>query len=131
MCPEALVADFRKRLEHYQSDHGLSLGSFPRGACEDASILLAHHLGVHGFGSFRLIKGEKDGRTHVWLSAGALIIDITGDQFSEFGQPVYIGCSSAWHQEWNGEDRGKASISIYGSDFEAKYLSAYRSLISS
>lgn len=93
----AIVADFRSRLERYRQDHGLSLQYFPQGACGDAPILLAHHLAINGFGPYRYICGRHGDASHVWLSDGETIIDITADQFDDFDESAYVGTQSPWH----------------------------------
>jgi hypothetical protein len=125
-----LVSDFRRRLESYNRDDGLSLQSFPGGACGDASILLAYHLGNHGFGPYRYVVGRKGQSTHVWLCDSNHIIDITADQFEDFDDPTFIGPASTWHDQLDGEDKHEASISVWGRDFELRYQTAYKALTS-
>ncbi|EJC76943.1 hypothetical protein Rleg10DRAFT_5635 [Rhizobium leguminosarum bv. trifolii WSM2012] len=121
----ALVTEFRARLERYQNDHGLSLQSFPAGACGDSSLLLAHHLSLHGFGPFRYVCGRRGDASHVWLSAGNLIIDITADQFDDFHDPAFVSTVSPWHQALHGKDEHEAFITVWGDDWAAKFRAAY------
>ncbi|NKJ72850.1 hypothetical protein GFL38_11360 [Rhizobium leguminosarum bv. viciae] len=122
---KALATDFRTSLEEYRNDHGLTLQSFPEGACGDASILLAHHLTQHGFGPFRYMCGRRDDATHTWLSDGELIIDITADQFDDFDVPVFVSSTSSWHDSLDGRDMHEAAISVWGDEWAAKFRAAY------
>jgi len=127
---QTLAADFRIRLDNYRRDDGLSLQSFPHGACGDASILLAHYLGQHGFGPFRYICGRRGDSSHVWLSDGNLIIDVTADQFEDFEITAFVSTTSRWHDALNGEDQHEATISVWGPDWEARFQAAYAALMS-
>lgn len=123
-----LVSAFRARLETYDNDHGLSLQWFPAGACSDASLLLAHHLSHYGLGPFRYICGRHGDASHVWLSVGDLIIDITADQFDDFHEPAFVSTASPWHQALHGRDEHEASITIWGDEWAAKFRAAYAAL---
>ncbi|MCQ1833353.1 hypothetical protein [Neorhizobium galegae] len=124
-----LVANFRARLEKYDRDHGLTLQSFPHGACGDASILLAHHLSLSGFGPFQYVCGRHGDASHAWLSNGNVIIDITADQFPDFDVPVFVASSSPWHEACNGVDQHEANITVWGGDWERRFLAAYSVLM--
>ncbi|MEQ8306921.1 MAG: hypothetical protein RIA09_10190 [Hoeflea sp.] len=126
---ETIVAEFRARLEKNRCDDGLSLQNFPSGACGDASILLAHHLAENGFGTYRYICGRHGDASHVWLSDGEVIIDITADQFDDFNHPVFIAAASPWHDALKGEDQHEATLSVWGSNWEARYLATYEALV--
>ncbi|NTH25685.1 hypothetical protein G6K83_11440 [Agrobacterium rhizogenes] len=124
-----IATDFRSRLEAYNQDHGLTLNSFPAGACGDASILLAHHLTQHGFGPFRYMCGLHGDASHAWLSNGDWIIDITADQFEDFDLPVFVSSTSPWHDSLNGSDMHEASITVWGDEWAAKFRAAYAALM--
>ncbi|NEK40683.1 hypothetical protein GR250_04470 [Rhizobium leguminosarum] len=126
---KALATDFRARLESYRNDHGLTIQSFPAGACGDASILLAHHLTQHGFGPFRYMCGRRGDATHAWLSHGELIIDITADQFDDFAEPVFVSSASTWHDALNGSEMYEAAITVWGDEWAAKFRAAYGDLM--
>lgn len=82
---------------------------FPRGCCGDASDLLAKYLSDNGIKTFQ-IRGdyfEPTPQSHTWLSTeDNIIIDITGDQFSNnvlydyFDIPVYVGLESDFHKKF-------------------------------
>ncbi|MGO7861700.1 hypothetical protein ACC676_08830 [Rhizobium ruizarguesonis] len=126
---KALATGFRKRLEGYKDEHGLTLQSFPAGACGDAAILLAHHLTKNGFSPFRYICGRRGDATHVWLSDGYLIIDITADQFDDFDLPVFVSSTSPWHDALNGSDMHEATITVWGDEWAARFQAAYAALV--
>lgn len=63
---------------------------FPRGCCDDSSLLLAAFLTDNGHPGALRVHGENGGSkgelgTHVWLNLGGVLIDITGSQFNEDG----------------------------------------------
>jgi len=83
---------------------------FPRGCCDDASVLLAQFLLGYGIithsvnGTYRDDVPENI-QPHEWLSANNQIIDITGDQFrfepifSNYEIPsVYVGPEDDFHR---------------------------------
>ncbi|WP_438301636.1 hypothetical protein [Pseudomonas sp. NMS19W] len=91
---EQLATEFRGILKG-AIDNGLdtqcSLGKdFPRGSCDDASLLLAAFLTDNGHPGALRVQGESGGDneelgSHVWLQLDSFMIDITGSQFREKG----------------------------------------------
>lgn len=71
----------------------ITLQDFPHGSCGDATLLLGHYLTAQGHGEFRYYFGWRCGKSHAWLQAGSVIVDITGDQFD-------VSDRSSWHQDW-------------------------------
>lgn len=91
------VADFRSALNelvlsgHWFDNMSISR-DFPRGCCDDSSLLLAAYLHDQGFPGALRISGQSGGKrgelgTHVWLKLDGQIIDITGSQFEDYTQP--------------------------------------------
>jgi len=78
-------------------------GKFPRGACGDASDLLATYLYEQGVGHFEYVlacRGSADNgtlRQHAWLEQDGLIVDITADQFQDAPKAVIVSANSDWH----------------------------------
>jgi hypothetical protein len=77
---------------------------FPVGSCGDAMPLLGTYFIEQGLGTFSYVLGERatndsiDGhRSHAWLEADGIIVDITADQFSEVDQKIIVTRHSAWH----------------------------------
>lgn len=107
----------------------ITLRDFPRGACGDASLLVAHLLLEQGLGEFDYVLGRYGDASHAWLQQGALIVDITADQFPDAGQPeVIVALGSEWHSRLNGDIKHRATLPIYGQDWEATLLRDYRYL---
>jgi len=68
----------------------LSASKFPDACCDDASMLLAAYLVDNGFAEVDIIRGDNGGNekelpSHVWLQVGDIQVDITADQFNQFG----------------------------------------------
>jgi len=92
----------------------VTLHDFPRGACGDAALLLAKHLDQLGFGTFQYMLGERNGHSHAWLERDDLIIDITGDQFEDGPEAVFVSNKgSAWHDGFAGEAQHIADFEIF------------------
>lgn len=87
----------------------ISFRKFPVGSCGDAVLLLGHYLKNQGFGEFDYMLGELDYEIngqylpHAWLQQENLIVDITGDQFEDFDDPVFVKSHSPWHEKFNGK----------------------------
>ena len=108
-----LVKEFRTAIDtaksHGEFDEDFSFCHFPRGCCGDTCLLLGHYLLANGINS-RYVCGNYHGKhghfqSHAWLlTDDEMIIDITGDQFSDdsqfynFNFPVYIGKETTFHQ---------------------------------
>lgn len=77
---------------------------FPRGACGDASLVLAAILRDEGLGNFRYVCGlthnDIGNESHAWLCGEGLIVDITADQFNDGMPPVFVEPESDWHNRW-------------------------------
>lgn len=91
-----LVSEFRAAIEHLaNSGHWFDVSitnAFPFASCDDSSQLLAAYLADHGFPGAIRVSGSSGGRnnelsSHVWLSLGGVLIDITGSQFEDYCQP--------------------------------------------
>ncbi|MGO7847571.1 hypothetical protein ACC671_10825 [Rhizobium ruizarguesonis] len=103
---EMIVRSDRSRLM-------ISFQYFPRGSCDDASLLLARFLGEMGHGTFQRMAGQRGSDTHVWLEQGDYVIDITGDQFADCPHPaVYVGRDRSWHADFAGTDSGEANYRL-------------------
>jgi hypothetical protein len=102
------------RLERF-----LTLETFPRACCGDASLLLGAYLSDHNFQDFRYICGERgDMRdrtwtSHAWLACGSLIVDITADQFPDGPGAVIVSTQSPWHAQFDVEPGKEADFRKY------------------
>lgn len=108
-----IASNFRTAIE-IAKDHGefksiVPFSRFPRGCCGDTSDLLAQYLLEHHINSLyvcgnRYFPDPDEGtQSHAWLVVNGLIIDITGDQFSDrvsyynYNERVYVGPGDAFH----------------------------------
>ena len=79
------------------------MSSFPKGSCGDVSLLLGAYFKDRGVLGFEYICGARGNHqdntwtSHAWLSNGALIVDITADQFEDGPGKVIVKEHSLWH----------------------------------
>lgn len=109
----------------------ITLQDFPNGACGDTALLLGHYLSELGYGEFRYYLGWRGGRSHAWLQSGLVIVDITADQFEDFGNPVFVSDRSPWHEDFVGTDQHVANLTVFGDATEAVLRGAYSAILSS
>lgn len=129
---ERRAREFRAALE--ACDPGLltiCFEDFPRGACGDASLLLAMYLHECGLGPFDYVCGERrdgedDFQSHAWLQKGDVIVDITADQFDGAPGAVIVTRSENFHRQFDVEDRHSADISRYDDRTQREMSRAYR-----
>lgn len=96
------VLRFRLAIEATDFDgQGFNLKRFPNDCCNTASALLRLYLYDEGFGFFDKAEGRRpDGKEHVWLIQGEVIVDITADQFGDSQDGVIVTTMSPWHETW-------------------------------
>lgn len=89
---------------------------FPRGSCHPASLVLGRYLhltlGIEPqvVSAERTFPKPRGWSTHGWLEVDGLVIDITADQFGQFGlKPVVITRRSPWHRQF--EDIKRKALS--------------------
>lgn len=127
---ETLATRFRAALEEFAKEPEAFwktiYNSFPGGCCNDASMLLAAYLADNGLPGAVRFHGEYGGRSgellsHVWLNLDGLIIDITADQFEEYGlAPVLLLESSQFHESFEVEEELEVA------DFRVRYTNDQR-----
>ena len=106
-----------------------TLRDFPRGSCGDASILLGQYLFDTGHGLWVYAGGERetDLQSHAWLERGALIVDITANQFTDVSESVIVTCDRGWHKQFSyPEPRNPARISDYDTGTQNSLWPMYR-----
>ena len=103
--------------------------SFPHGACGDAALLLAKRLEEEGYGAFDYMLGERSGFSHAWLQQGDLIVDISGDQFDDMHEKVYVGFNSPWHAQFSAEPLHVADFQLYDDRTRSTLEAAYQSVM--
>ena len=104
-----LASQFRKALddawENGEFFNDIRFRKFPSGCCDDTCDLLGKYLDEHGYPTQQVLSTYRDGAFeditgHAWLLyEGAIIIDITGDQFGE--PPVYVGYMDRLHKQFD------------------------------
>lgn len=105
-----------------------TLQDFPRGACRDASLLLAKYLQVNNCGSAFYVLGERQGQDHAWLQLGGLTIDITADQFADQDAAVMVTSDSSWHSSFNGKIHNVADFCLYDPHSAFQLTRAYEAI---
>jgi len=105
--------------------------NFPRGACGDTTYLLAKFLEESGFGSFDYVLGERGTWFHAWLQQGDVIVDITGDQFDDMPEAVFISRASSWHRQFSPEVQHVADFEKFGEPARATLRMAYQAAMES
>lgn len=124
----------RFRLAIVRSDPATSrlstLRDFPRGACRDASLLLAKYLQVKNCGRSLYVLGERHGHGHAWLQLQEFIIDITADQFEDQEAGVIVSTESSWHSSFNGKIHNVADFCLYDHRSAFELTRAYEAITS-
>jgi hypothetical protein len=95
------------------------VADFPKGVCGAICFLLGHYLRQNGFPEAEYVNGIRpsDRESHAWIEIGSLIVDITGDQFTEISEPVIVTADSTWHRLFSDSPgRRPADFLIYGED---------------
>ncbi|EPN4990524.1 hypothetical protein M2G69_13470 [Vibrio vulnificus] len=120
-----LVCRFRRAMDSLNPTDfdgtSLSASKFPSACCDDSSQILAAYLSDNGCKGATLIRGEYGGRdgelqSHVWLNFNGLHIDITADQFNEYGfsnPPVIISGDSNFLSTFDTQDDGIADFRVH------------------
>lgn len=108
----AIVALPSQQLPEFMRD-------FPHGSCDPASMLLGAYLAENGFTDVDYVSGWRgrveDGsrKSHAWLEAGEVVIDITAGQFEDAPEPIIVSSSSLWHQGFDVEKREPRDFSSF------------------
>lgn len=116
-----LATQFRNAIERAKAEGEFDSDSifsrFPRGCCGDATDLLGEFLLEYGIESYyvcgsRYFEDIEEGpQSHAWLDVDGLIVDITGDQFSDrfsyynYDKKVYVGTGDDFHDLFEVEER--------------------------
>lgn len=106
-------AQFRTAIEQSRLKLPECMRRFPRGACLDASTLLAAYLADNACGEFELhaARWPKDGlSSHAWLEKDGWIVDITADQFPSIEESVIMTPDHRWHNRFDSENLGRADF---------------------
>jgi hypothetical protein len=111
----------------------ITFEDFPQGACGDASLLLGKYLHNRGFGSFQYVCGIRrqldEKHEHAWLRQGAVIIDITADQFVEIHEPIIVTTDHRWHDTFSLRNQHEADYELYDDSTKDMFANAYRRIV--
>ena len=111
----------------------VDLKDFPRGACGDASILLAKYLQQAGLGGFRYICGwrieNERPYSHAWLRQEDVIVDITADQFPEIKESVIVTDNHSWYETFLVEAEGPSDYEELDDRTQAVLAAAYQAIL--
>lgn len=126
-----IASRFREALEHTSKEapRYLPFNNFPKGCCGLTSSLLGKYLNELGFNCKHIIGTRKNpkedfSQTHAWSEIEGIIIDITGDQFTDEDRPaIYVDNEDDWYKDWNGIE-GKNELAGYN-PFIRELLSLY------
>jgi hypothetical protein len=126
----SLASRFRRAIERSNpaTSSLATLREFPRGACADASLLLAKYLQVNGCGQSVFVLGERRGDRHAWLQLEGVTVDITADQFDDQEAGVIVAAESPWHCPFNGRIHNVADFCLYAPDTVFQLTKAYRAI---
>lgn len=107
----------------------ITFHEFPRGACGDATLILAKYFKDNGQEGFVYVCGMRDGHSHAWLQRDGLIVDITGDQFPDNDQRICVIRGSVWHAQFEIDRESSSDIDLYN-DFTRLSMGAAYNRIS-
>lgn len=119
---------FREAVEKNKDCIGIEwFKDFPRGCCQDVSLILALYLHKKGFGIAEVVSGWRGNKSHAWLELDDMIIDITADQFDDVNERVLVTTNSKFHEEFK-EDKTRALYNqmLTGANFfDVELFNAY------
>lgn len=103
---QSLATNFRNMIERARNERRFPIrdrmSGFPRGCCDDATDLFAHHLWIkYGLKSVRVDGSYYDDDPekniwHTWLEIDGIIVDLTSDQFPKY-KNIYVGKEDDFH----------------------------------
>jgi hypothetical protein len=109
-----LASQFRSALTTWApTTLPIGLQAFPRGACGDASLLLARYIEETVGDMPEYVSGKDGNQSHGWLELNGIIIDITADQFDDVNDPVVVTTNLSWHQRFKEQSRRAVGIDDY------------------
>lgn len=110
---EEIACNFRRAIEAAKKNHerGIFFDKFPVGQCGNTSDILAQYLIDNKIGPVTYVNGtyyydddSHNRNAHTWLFVRNNVIDITGDQFKDYGLPlfndipVYVGAMTDYYK---------------------------------
>lgn len=114
------------------ADRPITFSSFPRGSCGDACLVLGTYLQDDcGFPEFDYVCGERGSHadnswtSHAWLQRGALIVDVTADQFPDAPRAIIVEENPTWHQQFETEVLHPANLRVFNGNGVHELLRLY------
>lgn len=86
--------------QHHEHISKTYFGNFPSGACGSSADMLAEYLIRKGAKNIEYVFGERNSVSHGWLEIEGLIVDITGDQFNDGVEGIYISFNRDFHDKF-------------------------------
>jgi hypothetical protein len=128
-----IASDFRRKLD--AADKSIlpePFRDFPRGSCEPAAetlgIYIRETLGIECALTSAGIPNRELG-THAWLEYGNLIIDVTADQFDQFGKPpILVTTDRSWHCLFG--ESSRQPLGTYDDEWIKRYCGPILALLS-
>jgi hypothetical protein len=87
--------------QHHDYISKIFFNNFPNGSCGPSADILAQYLSSKGIKDIEYVYGENNSKSHGWLEIEGLIIDITGDQFDDGVEGVYISTNRDFHDKFS------------------------------
>ncbi|MCJ2378991.1 hypothetical protein LNL84_19560 [Vibrio sp. ZSDZ34] len=87
--------------QHHDHISKTFFGDFPNYSCGCSADLLAQYLISKGAKNLLYVYGENEIGSHGWLELDGLIIDITGDQFEDGVDSVYMSSNRDFHDQFS------------------------------
>ena len=102
-CLRQIAEAFREALQEYrQSTDDVVFKDFPKGACSEASNLLATYL-IDELGVNAQCAVSLKLPSHAWVIIEDTVIDITADQFGQ--DRVICEVNNSWHKTLDQQER--------------------------
>ena len=123
-----LCTAFRKALE--ESPHAPGR-PFPEAACGETCRLLAQWMADHGYDfDYVTLERSSEYQSHAWLQRGAIVIDITCDQFGHSLPKVFVGryCDHPLYREFRVVGRHCANIERYDDTSRRSLTRLYKAI---
>ena len=110
-------------LDHKNEINENEFGHFPKGGgCSPLSEFFGLWLQDKGVVGLQVVCGTRkklqtctklDSESHAWLECGDHIIDLTGDQFSDFDEEVFVSSDRTFHNKFEVVQKSALQTSLF------------------
>lgn len=90
---------------HHEQISKTYFGNFPSGSCGSTASIIAEYLINKGIENIEYVCGVRNNDSHAWLEINGMIIDITGDQFVDGVDGVFISSNRDFHDQFTSQKR--------------------------